>query len=352
MELIIDDRERQIVPHIEEYHNNSESEIPYKVKRLEVGDYAINYRNYILFIIERKTWNDLAASLRDGRKANINKLLHVREKTGCQLIYLIEGPAYPPPTKKFNRMPAKHLIAHLDHIAFRDGIHMQFTKDCEHTARRLFELARNYSTIKNPSPLKEIDDLIDENTTTGGDPTSDDAISAPQTSLLTEKQSLQISVQEQLLQCMPSIGCVVSNILTDNNISFFSLYSGQHGEGQLSQLQYSDGRKLGLKRSQKIINNFKMIKGTSALSHKCKIRILSSIKGVSPTTAKLIADAYTLEQLMNHADVDTLKNFSRGKTKLGVSVATSIISTLRNNTPTLSPSPSNTAPNRDNISSD
>ena len=43
----------------------------------------------ILFVIERKTWTDLASSLRDGRKENNKKLLKIREETKCQLIYLI-----------------------------------------------------------------------------------------------------------------------------------------------------------------------------------------------------------------------------------------------------------------------
>jgi len=71
MEIIVDDRERAIVQYMQQY--SDELHINFKVKRLEVGDYAIVYKNHIICTIERKTWIDLAAIMRDGRKENVNK---------------------------------------------------------------------------------------------------------------------------------------------------------------------------------------------------------------------------------------------------------------------------------------
>jgi ERCC4-type nuclease len=62
MEIIVDDREKAIIPYLEPQANKFV--IPYKVQRNEVGDYAIVYKGYILMIIERKTWVDLASSFR------------------------------------------------------------------------------------------------------------------------------------------------------------------------------------------------------------------------------------------------------------------------------------------------
>ena len=94
MEIIVDDREKAVFPYLEDASHKYL--IDYKIQRNEVGDYAICYKGYIMMIIERKTWEDLAASMRDGRKTNVQKLISVREKTGCQIAYLIEGNATPP----------------------------------------------------------------------------------------------------------------------------------------------------------------------------------------------------------------------------------------------------------------
>lgn len=159
MEIIVDDREHSVIPYLAD--QSADFNIDYKIQRNEVGDYAIVYREHIMIVIERKSWADLSASMRDGRKANLAKLINLRESTGCQIAYLIEGDPLPRPTKLIGRIPAKNLRAHLDHIAFRDGVHMVYSRSMEDSAFRLFELAQNLCTIK-PSMFTEIDDLIVE----------------------------------------------------------------------------------------------------------------------------------------------------------------------------------------------
>ena len=61
--ILIDDREKNVIPFFEKI----DSDIKYKIDRLTVGDYSVLYKDKILFIIERKTWVDLAASIKDGR---------------------------------------------------------------------------------------------------------------------------------------------------------------------------------------------------------------------------------------------------------------------------------------------
>ena len=145
MELVIDDREKAIIPIIaaiaEEYH------VAYKIMRCSAGDYTIMFNGQILMIIERKTWIDLGASMTDGRKSNIEKLLAVRNATGCSIAYLIEGNPCPSFDTKFSRIPLKALRSHLDHIAIRDGIHILYAKDASYTGERLLELCVNLSSL-------------------------------------------------------------------------------------------------------------------------------------------------------------------------------------------------------------
>jgi ERCC4-type nuclease len=108
-----------------------------KVERITVGDYAFVYKGKVVVIVERKSLADLASSIKDGRMENNKKLLEAQENTGCKLVYMIEGTAYPRLDKKIGRMPYKCLQGKLDSLLFRHDIKIIWTRDCEHTAARL-----------------------------------------------------------------------------------------------------------------------------------------------------------------------------------------------------------------------
>jgi ERCC4-type nuclease len=336
MEIIVDNREQAVIPYMEDLSHTHH--INYKLQTLTTGDYAICYKGYIMIIIERKTYPDLAASLRDGRKDNINKLISLREATKCQVAYLIEGDAFPKQDKVYARMPYKNLRAHLDHIAFRDNIHMIYTKDQSSTANRLFELARNYSTIK-PSPFMQVEEMINKNTIVGGvngntdgsTDNEDKSNALGNTQELTKKQVSQISVQEQLLRCLPGVGSVVSTILAENNITLYSIYYQQHSAEEIARFKYTSGGSIGLAKAQKIHDCYKFLsESKSELAKKTKLDILETIPGVSKDTAKKILSVVELKDIMEHnIDINVLKNIQRTeKTKLGESVAGKILHNL------------------------
>ena len=143
MNIIIDDREKKIIEIIDNY------KIDYKIERINIGDIAICYYNKIIAIIERKTWNDLSSSIIDGRKENVNKLLLLRNKIDCKIFYFIEGNIDPKPNSRFNRIAYKNLRSHLDHLIFRDDIHIIHTKNTDCLINRIIELMNNYLTIKD-----------------------------------------------------------------------------------------------------------------------------------------------------------------------------------------------------------
>ncbi len=157
MELIFDDREHKLWQHAQDYDNVSRA-------HLTTGDILIGRRTaedvLIPFvIIERKTWADLAASIKDGRKANIEKLKEYRETTGARLAYLMEGPVPSGPDwsipEGVQGIPYRNLRAHLDHLLFRDGI-IELTSSCPRDSlRRLLEFARNLETLDFNKESKE-----------------------------------------------------------------------------------------------------------------------------------------------------------------------------------------------------
>lgn len=361
MQLVIDDREQHVIPYLDKY--SEDFHIDCKIKRLQVGDYAICYRDYIMIIIERKTWVDLSASMRDGRKANIEKLKALRDSVGCQICYLIEGDACPPPTKMFSRLPAKNLRAHLDHIAFRDGIHMIYAKDNENSAYRLFELAQNYSTIK-PSPFIEVDELIatqgggkddsdrnfdinkcntDRTTTssTDGRTTTSNSSINRNTDLntthgniekLTEKQESKINIQEQILRCIPGIGSVVSTVLSESGVTLLNIYDGTYTIDSMARLKFPTGASLGIDRATKIFNNVKMLKGSSQLAKKIQGKILETIPLVSAAAAKKILSVIEFTDIMEgNTSVEIIKDIQKTeKSKVGQKCAENILNSLLN----------------------
>jgi ERCC4-type nuclease len=341
MEIIIDDREKAIFPYLEDASNKYN--ITYKIQRNEVGDYAITHKGYILMIIERKTWNDLSASMRDGRKANIQKLTALREQTGCQIAYLIEGNATPPFDKKFGRLPLKNLRAHLDHLAFRDGVHMLYAKDLEYTATRIFEVAQNYSTLKEI--LKDIDEIntdtdtgtgtgtgtdTDTGTGTGTDGTTGGDVSKLKEKQVTEKSSL--SINEQVLRCLPGVGSIISSLLAENGVTLSKLYYDAVSVDDIAMYKYPTGACIGLPVATKILANAKKtFTSTSDASHKARVRILTTIPLISKTTAeKMLEEINLLDILDGSTDVDELATFQKTeKAKLGKKAAGNIIKYLK-----------------------
>lgn len=315
MEIIVDDREKAVVPYLEQYANKTT--IPYKIQRNEVGDYAITYLGYILMIIERKTWEDLSASFRDGRKNNVQKLIELRNRTGCQIAYLIEGPATPPLTQLFGRIPVRALRAHLDHLAIRDGVHMIYSKDLNYTAMRLFELASNYLSLKEV--IKDIDALVQ-----GGEEQDN-------TDELQADMGVEKSISEQLLQCLPGVGSLVSAVLAENGISLIGLYNQKYSSAEIANLKYPSGSSIGLERGRKLAEGTKKILDSqSKAACKVQVRILSTIPLISKKTAEVILQHTTLALILSGSiDADLLANIEKSpKTKVGPNAAQNILEHL------------------------
>ena len=362
--IIVDDRERAVVGFLEtqseKYH------IDYKIQHMNVGDYAVVYQGYVLMIIERKTWIDLSASMRDGRKENVNKLIKLREMTGCKILYLIEGNATPLPDKKYGRIPASQLRSHLDHLMLRDNIFVIHSVDQQDTARRLFELVKNHSTIK-PSPFKfvkdsdekinvniltdagnEVDKKLDEDvdkkldedvdkTTHKKQPNvindqvdkKESTQQSKQTDLLHSMQCMMVtetSQQEQFLKCFPSVGSIVSVVLAQAGVTVKKIALNQVTADFIANLKYDTGSCIGLKKAQTICGYSVMMASISQNGKKLCAKMAQAVKGISKKTATVIGNTYTLIDLIQGKILASeLANISKGKTKLGLKIANDLL---------------------------
>lgn len=135
--FVVDHRERDVVLFIESIF----TEITPIKKQLTIGDFHVCRGEKVLACIERKTLNDFAQSFGDGRYENVNKLLDLRNRTGCQVYYIIEGPAFPSLDRKFHRIAYSHVLAAITKLMVRHGIMIIQTENQEHSAKRLHDLA-------------------------------------------------------------------------------------------------------------------------------------------------------------------------------------------------------------------
>ena len=124
------------------------------VNNASIGDYAILVpskhnpeKNVLAAVFERKTWKDLAASLKDQRAMTQHKnMLELQAKKGCMLYYIMEGGLTYQDTTKIARIPFKNLHAKMRSMSLK-GVHSFQTRNQEDTARLLINLARDISRL-------------------------------------------------------------------------------------------------------------------------------------------------------------------------------------------------------------
>jgi ERCC4-type nuclease len=254
MELWIDDREHKVHSWI-----TNENQIPIKVQRLVIGDYCLLCNGQIVAVLERKTWTDLANSIRDGRKHNVVNLLELRKTTGCKIMYLVEGNATPPLSSKFGRLEVSRLIAHLDHLAFRHDISVINSKSAKYTLERLLLLAKNYqsSGVEQPPAI-------------GGT-----AISTPENLKDIKPKRTNTDVRMAMWCTLKGVSDATAQLL-DAHYHIRVFLKHEITIQQLAQLQYPKGATIGTVRATKILNSIDV----SA--------ILCCLPGISKKTADVI----------------------------------------------------------------
>lgn len=283
------------------------STYPLNIEQITTGDYAIQCGSQIIAIIERKTWADLAASIKDPkRKANHQKLLDMRYHTGCSIFYIIEGRAFPSPECKIGRMPFDALQSYLDHVMIRDGCHVIHSANPEGTALRILALVRH--TISTWGAIKDRF-AVEETLTTGA-----------AEKLKVRHHHDDDTIRDSMLMCMVGVTAVSAPVLKAAHISMFDVLRGDVTVAAIAELKYPSGGRFGDKRAQQIIGN----KNNVAVHAK----ILSAIPGLTQDTAKKILKKYSIVELVN-TDADDIseivKKITNGKpVKVGPTLAEKI----------------------------
>jgi ERCC4-type nuclease len=306
MKLIIDSREGKVIPFFKEEYDG----IKIEVKQIQIGDYAVYQGDKLLFIFERKSWVDLAASIKDGRKENVNKLFLARQETGCKIVYLIEGKARHLPAKKFARIPYKNLQSHLDHLIIRDNIFIIHSSSPEDTASRLIEFIYNFLSLHNFSTEKLCKEVE------GGESGDGEPFDLTQK---IPKDDLQIIYT--IWCCAPSITEKTTSLfIKDYHIS--DLILGNISKEEIYTMKYPNGAIIG-KRADKIIK----ITENSPENFKRYCNMLACINGITKKTAALIITKLGFfELLQGDVSLEELAALQKTeKSKIGKKIANEIL---------------------------
>ena len=134
MSIVLDTREQALF----KYFPDCEK------KQFDIGDIHITFDNGRTIVIERKTLQDLQASIRDGRyREQKQRLL----QSGCEIWYIFEGSIL----SSFSSVSYKAIISAMMNCIIRDKISVFRTKDPEETSFIIKKLAENI----NPTPSSQ-----------------------------------------------------------------------------------------------------------------------------------------------------------------------------------------------------
>ena len=147
----IDNRERDL---IQSFTNNN---IKIQTHNLDIGDIQIIYiddsfMEHNLIVIERKTYDDLSTSIKDGRyKEQKNRILN-SVSNNIRKIYLLEG------NKNDFKLPETVLEGTIINTIVRDNIHIFISKNISDTIKFIKTIIKNIDKYKE-NIIKNINNI-------------------------------------------------------------------------------------------------------------------------------------------------------------------------------------------------
>jgi len=132
IELVIDNREHDLIQKIQPL-------IQPLIEQLEVGDILFREDGNTILVIERKTVNDLKASICDGRGRE-QKARLLGSTPRQRIIYLVEGSLDKPMSAKISGLPVSTLVGSLINTQLRDGIKVYKTNTIDESAEFIVKL--------------------------------------------------------------------------------------------------------------------------------------------------------------------------------------------------------------------
>jgi ERCC4-type nuclease len=131
--VVLDARERDLIAAA------TRLRLPHRVESLPLADIELRLGDQRLLLLERKTADDLAKSILDGRwKEQKQRLLHLQRQGAC-VGYLFEGDFFDP--SRNHALPPRTLLSAATMAAVRDRLLALRAKDTAEAVRALAVLA-------------------------------------------------------------------------------------------------------------------------------------------------------------------------------------------------------------------
>lgn len=280
--LVSDTRERYVHGLIESLFDQAGA--GHVVYQINTGDYLICRRlaggqPEILACIERKTLKDFAASFKDGRYLNRNKMMDLRDKTGCQLYFFVEGAAFPKPTWKVSRIPYGSILSAMTNMMVRDGIHVVQTENEMGTAQRLLDFVRAFEKADVPYRYPVGGGSESASESASGTASEINTTGVPDLVMGTIEKDDEILATEMWGK-LTGISLPTAQLIA-KTFSVSDIVGGRVSDAELDALRTAGGRQL-VKKGRDSLRSLR--RG----SQKDEVKILSGIPGISPAMATQI----------------------------------------------------------------
>lgn len=271
--------------------------INFQIRKLVIGDYCVLIKDRDLkprlsLVIERKTWKDLSASIKDERITSQTKgLLDIQKKKGCLIMFLIEGNFSYKDDVNIENIPFKKLHAKVRHNLIR-GIPYIQSRDEQHSAKLIVNLTRDILKLYanrelefNPMPDKIEPEII---------------VSESEPELLKEYQTRILELNQEYLNKFkqfnkkPNLIEEVSRLVSDLE------------PGRILPEEISDPDLIG--------NEFEipseMVKPREIEDADILIKMWSSLPGISPKSAVLLMNNFHFYEVLTVkiGEMNNLKN--------------------------------------------
>ena len=149
MIIKVDNRERKLIPLINALNKDFNYNFEIKIEVLDLGDIIIcDDKGKEKIIIERKTLNDLASSIKDGRYSEQSYRLNSLSMHNHNIVYLIEGDIHNY-NNKYNKIKPETLQVTMFCLQYYKGFSLFKTRDKMETAEYILRITNKLQKDKS-----------------------------------------------------------------------------------------------------------------------------------------------------------------------------------------------------------
>ena len=200
MNIIIDYREKDLIALLSK---NTNEKITITHENLELGDIQFHLNGSCIIIFERKTVNDLAASISDGRYKEQSHRLTNASLSNHQIYYLIEGniSSY---KSNYSRINSTALLSALCSLSYIKGFSIWNTSSLNETGAFLLQWA---TKILKEKPKTEV--------------VYTEAVYTESIKISKKSQTTKENILAIMLMQIPGVSSAIANTISDiynNNI--------------------------------------------------------------------------------------------------------------------------------------